>query len=154
MREKLFLIGSEVVYIIILIIFQLDCTGQRGQRPPSRLSGAARIAAAVADTNVMLCNEMLSYFYLLVVWPLNVHFYSCSFLFSSLASAYQGGACLSLFSLLSSLCSLPSSLLGTEPFLHHPAPPGTEPLHPSSRDLFSLLSALFSPLFSLPSLFS
>ena len=144
----------DLFSLLCFLALQFHCTGQRGQRPPSRLSGAARIAAAVADTNVMLCNEMLSYFYLLVVLPLNVHFYSCSFLFSSLASAYQGGACLSLFSLLPSLCSLPSSLLETEPFLHHPAPPGTEPLHPSSRDLFSLLSALFSPLFSLPSLFS
>ena len=48
----------------------------------------------------------------------------------------------SLLSLLSSLCSLPSSLLGTEPFLHHPAPPGTEPLHHSTFSSWSLLSSI------------
>ena len=51
-----------------------------------RPQSCSQVIVAAPELDVMLCNEMLSYFYLLVVWPLNVHFYSCSFLFSSLAS--------------------------------------------------------------------
>ena len=52
-------------------------------------------------------------------------------------------ACLSL---LASLCALPSSLLGADPFLHHPALLG--PNHLSS--LFSLLFSLFFRCCSFP----
>ena len=56
-----------------------------------------------------------------------------------------------LFSLSSSFCarfSLLSSLLGTEPFLHHPAPRSSRVSHPS---LLSSLFFLLSSLCSLPS---
>ena len=50
----------------------------------------------------------------------------------------------SLFFLLFSLAlfNLLSSLLGTEPFLHHPAPLGTEPLHHSTISSWSCLSSI------------
>ena len=55
---------------------------------------------------------------------------------------FLDSACLSL---LASLCALPSSLLGPDPFLYHPALLG--PNHLSS--LFSLLFSLFSRYCSL-----
>ena len=77
----------------------------------------------------------------------------------------------SLFSLLSFLCSLPSSLLGADPFLSHPAGPGPLANPVVSQlllfkkphlgisgglfcDLFSLLSSRFSLRSSLFSLLS
>ena len=61
----------------------------------------------------------------------------------------------SLFSLLSFLCSLPSSLLGLDPFRYHPVilRPNHCVLRPCHLDraCFSLLASLFSFLCSLPS---
>ena len=68
----------------------------------------------------------------------------------------------SLFSLLSFLCSLPSSLLGADPFLSHPAGPGplANPVCQSGAvvqnsnvfsSLFSLLASLCALLSSLSS---
>ena len=59
----------------------------------------------------------------------------------------------SLCALRSSPFPLLSSLLGTEPFVHHPAPLGTKPFSLLSS-LFSLFSSLFSLLSSLFSLLS
>ena len=52
----------------------------------------------------------------------------------------------SLFSLLSFLCSLPSSLLGADPFLSHPAGPGAQQtLSVSQLLLFKIYFFFFLP---------
>ena len=59
----------------------------------------------------------------------------------------------SLFSLLSFLCCLPSSLLGADPFLYHPALLGLckNAVNLACADFLSSLLSLLSLLCSLPS---